>query len=172
VGLPGFEPGSKAPEASSLDQTSRQPLFSRLEPRQSINDFPLIVKTIAKLQHLTKTTQRAIGYRLTRLNKLANLQNPIDVQKAVYRLECRNNYKNKLLLAYQYFCQANCFMVSYIRTVFPGHSECSQNKNQAYCKKHKPNNLEYACYQLTSSFFTALLLISITVARAYSALSC
>jgi hypothetical protein len=27
VGLPGFEPGSKAPEASSLDQTSRQPLF-------------------------------------------------------------------------------------------------------------------------------------------------
>ena len=27
MGLPGFEPGSKAPEASSLDQTSRQPLF-------------------------------------------------------------------------------------------------------------------------------------------------
>lgn len=26
VGLPGFEPGSIAPEATSLDQTSRQPL--------------------------------------------------------------------------------------------------------------------------------------------------
>jgi hypothetical protein len=26
VGLPGFEPGSRAPEAQSLDQTSRQPL--------------------------------------------------------------------------------------------------------------------------------------------------
>jgi hypothetical protein len=25
VGLPGFEPGSIAPEATSLDQTSRQP---------------------------------------------------------------------------------------------------------------------------------------------------
>ena len=25
VGLPGFEPGSRAPEAHSLDQTSRQP---------------------------------------------------------------------------------------------------------------------------------------------------
>jgi|GEM_PF-6864318 len=27
VGLPGFEPGSRAPEAQSLDQASRQPLF-------------------------------------------------------------------------------------------------------------------------------------------------
>ena len=26
VGLPGFEPGSRAPEAQSLDQASRQPL--------------------------------------------------------------------------------------------------------------------------------------------------
>jgi hypothetical protein len=30
VGLPGFEPGSIAPEATSLDQTSRQPLFATL----------------------------------------------------------------------------------------------------------------------------------------------
>ena len=28
VGLPGFEPGSLAPEAKSLDQASRQPLHS------------------------------------------------------------------------------------------------------------------------------------------------
>jgi len=28
VGLPGFGPGSIAPEATSLDQTSRQPLFA------------------------------------------------------------------------------------------------------------------------------------------------
>ena len=27
VGLPGFEPGSRAPEAHSLDQASRQPLM-------------------------------------------------------------------------------------------------------------------------------------------------
>jgi integrase len=65
------------------------------------------VKTISKLQHLSKTNQKAIGYRLTRLNKLVDLQNPIDVQKAIYGMECRNNYKNKLLLAYQYFCNAN-----------------------------------------------------------------
>ena len=29
VGLPGFEPGSRAPEAQSLDQASRQPHFGR-----------------------------------------------------------------------------------------------------------------------------------------------
>ena len=29
MGLPGFEPGSIAPEATSLDQTSRQPLNLR-----------------------------------------------------------------------------------------------------------------------------------------------
>jgi len=31
VGLPGFEPGSRTPEAHSLDQTSRQPLSLRLQ---------------------------------------------------------------------------------------------------------------------------------------------
>jgi hypothetical protein len=31
VGLPGFEPGSRAPEAHSLDQASRQPQTSSLD---------------------------------------------------------------------------------------------------------------------------------------------
>jgi len=105
VGLPGFEPGSKAPEASSLDQTSRQPLCRSLEYRN--DNLAMIIKTLAKLQHLAKSNQRAIWYRLLRLNKLANLQTPSEVQKAIYKMECRNNYKNKLFLAYQYFCESN-----------------------------------------------------------------
>ncbi len=35
VGLPGFGPGSLAPEAKSLDQASRQPLLFNLRYLQS-----------------------------------------------------------------------------------------------------------------------------------------
>ncbi len=37
VGLPGFEPGSLASEAKSLDQASRQPLF--LLSRETVSRF-------------------------------------------------------------------------------------------------------------------------------------
>jgi hypothetical protein len=37
VGLPGFEPGSIAPEATSLDQTSRQPLLQFIFRNSNIN---------------------------------------------------------------------------------------------------------------------------------------
>ena len=49
MGLPGFEPGSREPKSPSLDQTSRQPLSLSLEPLQTINDFGLVVKTLARL---------------------------------------------------------------------------------------------------------------------------
>jgi hypothetical protein len=105
MGLPGFEPGSRAPEAHSLDQASRQPQVRGLE---SLTDnLLMVIKTLAKLQHLAKSNQRAIRYRLLRLNKSANLQHPLEVEQAIYKLENRNNYKNKLFLAYQYFCQSN-----------------------------------------------------------------
>lgn len=39
VGLPGFEPGSIAPEATSLDQTSRQPLVVCLQALSSFRGY-------------------------------------------------------------------------------------------------------------------------------------
>ncbi|MBS7636462.1 hypothetical protein KEJ37_03850 [Candidatus Bathyarchaeota archaeon] len=44
--------------------------------------------------------------RLKRLAKLVNLNSPFEVGKCIYALNVSNNYRNKLLLAYQYYCQA------------------------------------------------------------------
>ena len=107
MGLPGFEPGSREPKSPSLDQTSRQPLLSSLEPPQTINDFGLVVKTLAKLQHLSKANQKAIWHRLICLGKHVNLQLPTDVERFVYSMNCKNVYKNKLFEAYERFYSAN-----------------------------------------------------------------
>jgi len=105
VGLPGFEPGSRAPEAQSLDHASRQPLLRSLETEKHC--LPLIIKTLTKLQHLSKSNQRAISYRLKRLNREANLKIPAEVERLIYGMNVKNNYKNKLFAAYQRFCDAN-----------------------------------------------------------------
>ena len=107
VGLPGFEPGSREPKSPSLDQTSRQPLLRSLESLQAINDFALIVKTLAKLQHLSKANQKAIWNRLTCLNKHVDLKSAAEVEKFIYSMQCKNTYKNKLFEAYERFCVAN-----------------------------------------------------------------
>jgi len=107
MGLPGFEPGSREPKSPSLDQTSRQPLSQSLEPPQTINDFGLVVKTLAKLQHLSKANQKAIWHRLTCLGKNVNLHLPTDVERFIYSMNCKNVYKNKLFEAYERFCCAN-----------------------------------------------------------------
>jgi hypothetical protein len=57
VGPPGFEPGSIAPEATSLDQTSRRPQFESLHP------YTL---------RLSRVNQRAILTRVKRLSRLVN----------------------------------------------------------------------------------------------------
>jgi len=101
VGLPGFEPGSRTPEAQSLDQASRQPLFSGLD------SLPMIIKTLAKLQHLSKANQKAIWNRLRRLNKLCNLTNTAEVEATIYKQNVKNTTKNKFFSAYQCFCNAN-----------------------------------------------------------------
>ena len=103
VGLPGFEPGSRTPEAHSLDQASRQPLNTSLYPLNAAGIF----KTLASIQHLSKTNQRAISTRLKRLSREALLQNPLTVERFVYSLSVSNNYKNKLFEAYQYYANAN-----------------------------------------------------------------
>ena len=107
MGLPGFEPGSREPKSPSLDQTSRQPLLQSLDSRQSINDFPLIVKTIAKLQHLSKSNQKAIWRRLACLSKQVSLRVPDEVERFIYSMNVKNTYKNKLFEAYDRFCEAN-----------------------------------------------------------------
>jgi hypothetical protein len=59
------------------------------------------------MQHLSKHNQRAISYRLKRLNREANLEIPAEVEKLIYNMNVKNNYKNKLFAAYQRFCDAN-----------------------------------------------------------------
>ena len=82
VGPPGFEPGSIAPEATSLDQTSRRPQIKSL--------YPYALR-------LSKANQRAILTRVKRLSKLVKyLQDYSNVEKAVYSLHVKNYYKNKL----------------------------------------------------------------------------
>ena len=107
MGLPGFEPESKEPKSSSLDQTSRQPLSQSLEPPRTINDFALIIKTLTKLQHLSKANQKAIWNRLTYLGKHVDLKRSAEVEQYIYSKQCKNNYKNKLFEAYERFCNAN-----------------------------------------------------------------
>ena len=108
VGLGRFELPSRAPEAQSLDHASRQPLVRSLDI--STQCLPFIIKTLTKLQHLSKANQRAIWYRLQRLSREVNLQRPAEVEKFVYSMNVKNNYKNKLFAAYQHFCHANTIL--------------------------------------------------------------
>ncbi|MEM2367011.1 MAG: site-specific integrase [Candidatus Bathyarchaeia archaeon] len=61
----------------------------------------------SKIQHLSIANQKAIVSRVKRLAKLVNLNNPLEVEKCIYGLKVSNNYRNKLFLAYQYYCDAN-----------------------------------------------------------------
>jgi len=45
--------------------------------------------------------------RLKRIAKNVDLENPSEVEKYLYGLDISNNYRNKLFLAYQYYCNAN-----------------------------------------------------------------
>jgi len=98
VWLPGFEPGSLAPEAKSLDQTSRQPLMRFPDP---------LSKTLLKVQHLSRASQRAVLYRLKRLNRDVDLRRTSFVESLIYGLNVSANYKNKLFYAYAHYCRAN-----------------------------------------------------------------
>jgi len=105
VGPPGFEPGSRAPEAQSLDHASRRPQNGGLATLKE--NKPIIIKTLTKILHLSKANQKAINQRLMRIAREVDLQNPSEVEKFVYGLNVSNNYKNKIFLAYQYACDAN-----------------------------------------------------------------
>ena len=99
MGLPGFEPGSIAPEATSLDQTSRQPLLLSL--------YPQVLKTLHSVQDLSKSSQKAIHTRIKTLSRITLLNTPMMVERAIYNMDVSNNYKNKLFEAYQHYCNAN-----------------------------------------------------------------
>jgi integrase len=62
---------------------------------------------LSKIQGLSKANQRAIMCRLKRIAKNVDLENPGEVERFLYSLNISNNYRNKLFLAYQYFCEAN-----------------------------------------------------------------
>jgi len=46
-------------------------------------------------------------FRLKRIARDVNMENPEEVEKVLYSLNVSNNYRNKLFLAYQIFCEAN-----------------------------------------------------------------
>jgi len=105
VGLGRFELPSRAPEAQSLDQASRQPQTCGLHTLK--DNLPLIIKTLTRIQHFSKANQKAINSRLERIAREVNLENPSEVEKFIYDLDISNNYKNKLFLAYQSLREAN-----------------------------------------------------------------
>jgi len=68
----------------------------------------LILKTLPKVQHLSRTNQRAVNYRLMRIAKEEiDFNNPSEVETFVYGMDVSNNYKNKIFQAYHLLCQAN-----------------------------------------------------------------
>jgi hypothetical protein len=88
VGLPGFGPGSRAPEAHSLDHASRQPQNPSLADSNFKQNLALILKTLPKIQHLSKTNQKAINYRLMRIAKEEiDFNNPAEVEEFVYSMD-------------------------------------------------------------------------------------
>jgi len=96
------------PKSTSLGQTSRQPLLQSLDTLgHSKDNFSCIIKTLAKLQHLSKSNQKAIWNRLTCLNKHVDLKKCSEVEKFIYSMNVKNTYKNKLFEAYCRFCIAN-----------------------------------------------------------------
>jgi hypothetical protein len=108
VGLGGFGPPSQAPEAHSLDHASRQPQDPSLVSSRFKQNLALILKTLPKIQHLSKSNQRAINYRLMRIAKEdIEFSNPLEVENFVYSMDVSNNYKNKIFQAYHLLCQAN-----------------------------------------------------------------
>jgi integrase len=108
VGLGGFGPPSRAPEAHSLDHASRQPLNPSLVSSGFKQNLALILKTLPKIQHLSKANQRAINYRLMRIAKEEiDFNIPSEVESFVYSMDTSNNYKNKILQAYYILCQSN-----------------------------------------------------------------
>jgi hypothetical protein len=92
VGLPGFEPGSRTPEAQSLDQASRQPLSRSLSVLS--NDFALVLKTLAKLQHMYRTNQKVMDTKLKRLSRETRLVDPVTAGQHS-SLGVSNNYRSK-----------------------------------------------------------------------------
>jgi len=67
----------------------------------------MVIKTLTKLQHLSKANQKAIWHRLRRLSRLCILTSPCGVESKVYSLNVKNTTKNKFFDAYQRFCDAD-----------------------------------------------------------------
>jgi len=69
-------------------------------------------RVFATLWHLKKnayanSTIKAVGKRLRHLSKHCNLGNPEQVKGFIALKRCSNAYKESLVEAYDYYCQAN-----------------------------------------------------------------
>jgi hypothetical protein len=62
---------------------------------------------LTKIQHLSKVNQKAIMSRLKKIVRNVNVDDIASVEKYLYGLNVSNNYRNKLFLAYQCYCNAN-----------------------------------------------------------------
>ncbi len=127
VGSPGFEPRLPTPQAGILDQGSLK--FLRIPYKTENPDFldqarlrpptkndGLIIKTLLELQKQGKAenTRNNIDEILRQLSRKTDLTNPEKVKLYIStatnektKQPLANATKNKLCLAYEWFCKAN-----------------------------------------------------------------
>jgi len=110
-----LNPGSPTPQAGILNQSSRMwtniPHKSEaiLRPQQPTKYEDLIINTLikAKNEGKAKNTVIAISRRLKQLSRKADLKNPEEVKTAIANSPVCNQSKNKLALAYNWYCKTN-----------------------------------------------------------------
>jgi integrase len=66
-----------------------------------------VFKTLWKIRTLSKNSQRTYAKHLKRLNRDTNLNNPIETEKFIFELDCKNKTKNNYLIVYKHYCEAN-----------------------------------------------------------------
>jgi len=98
-----LNPGSPAPQASVLILARPRALSTGLRRKNEI------INTLLKLKAsgLTEGTLRNISYSLTKLDKLADLNEPEQVKLAIAEMKVENSYKTNLSKAYNYYTIVN-----------------------------------------------------------------
>jgi len=113
-----LNPGSPAPQAGILDQsshptpsitTSEHKTETRLRPQTEIKYKEQIDNTIARAtaEGKAKNTIRNFRHRLIQLSRFSDLMNPEDVKQAIGYSKLSNASKCSYALAYEWFTKAN-----------------------------------------------------------------
>ena len=110
-----MNPGSPAPQAGILDQSSTSgtriasysDTVTRRRPQiTEIKHEDLVINTLlkAKSSGLAENTLRSISYSLNQIGKNADLNNPEEVKAYVANMNVSNSTKQKHINNYNYYC--------------------------------------------------------------------